>query len=265
MLLDLFKIRASGTHWEDFSYFKGREMHDRCCRPGAVRCKTTPCNAILSLFQTCYTVRTSSVTPALNWASRTARFPYLLFPSVGSAWFSQALLDTHGNKSVLFKGTAPCSCQDAGCSVGIISEVTGRELSILALQASCTFTNLEAQLSPLPLWRKSFQVTGCTLPHKDHVIAEGTEFRTMNAFCMFWSQIGNLGVHWEWEGKLLKLFFTDFRLFYSDHQVHTFLGHCLFPLCVFPASDLYLSSPNSVSFFVFSFTLFSFSLSDSFL
>lgn len=154
MLLDPFKIRASRTHREVFSYFKGREVHDRCCRPGAVRCKTTPCNAILSLLHTCYTVRRSSVTPALNWASRTARFPYLLFSSVGSAtWFSQALLDARGNKSALLKGPAPCSCQDAGCSLQIILEVIGEKLGILALQASCTFTNLEAQLSFLPLLR----------------------------------------------------------------------------------------------------------------
>lgn len=41
---------------------------------------------------------------------------------------------------------------------------------------------------------------------------------------------GNLSAHREPEGKSLKLFllFTDCRLLYSDYQVHTFLGHCLF-------------------------------------
>lgn len=157
MWLDPFKIRASGTHREVFSYFKGREMHDRCCRPGAVRCKTTPCNAILSLLHTCYTVPTSSVTEASGRASQTARFPYLLSPSVGAAtWFSQALLDVHGNKSALFKGPAPCSCQDAGCSLALDPRGDRRGAGypcFAGILHSHRSGSRQVQPSPLPLLR----------------------------------------------------------------------------------------------------------------
>lgn len=58
------------------------------------------------------------------------------------------------------------------------------------------------------------------------------------------------------EGQLLKLFllFTDFKLLYSDYQVHTLLGHCLFRSVCFQhqistsaAQTLFLSpSPHPI-------------------
>lgn len=128
-----------------------------------------------------------------------------------------------GNKSASFKGTAPPWGLSRGVARGTWHPCFYRHPTLSQCWEGAGPTTLL-----YPFWRWSSQVAACTFPRC--VVAKAAEIRTVNVFGTLWSLTGNLGAHREPEGKSLKLFllFADCRLLYSDYQVHTFLGHCLF-------------------------------------